>query len=58
MAAVLVALFRRRSREQWHYPPNEPPTGSDGLMLGMAGILHFLLRYQYPAAMRHAPLLA
>jgi serine/threonine protein kinase len=58
IATVLVALFRRRSREQWRYPPYEPATGPDGLMLGTAGILHFLLRYQHPAAVTHAPLLA
>jgi len=55
---VLVALFRRRSREQWRYPPYEPATGPDGLMLGTAGILHFLLRYHHPAAVTHAPLLS
>ena len=58
VATVLVALCRRRSREQWHYPPNEPATGVDGLMLGTAGILHFLLRYHHAAAVTHPPLLA
>lgn len=58
IATVLVALFRRRSREQWRHPPNEPATGADGLMLGTAGILHFLLRHQHAAAVTHPPLLA
>jgi len=58
IATVLVALVRRRSREPWRYPPYEPATGLGGLMLGTAGILHFLLRHQHPAIVTHAPLLA
>jgi lantibiotic modifying enzyme len=59
IAVVLVALFRRRSRQPWQLPPYEPPadTDSDGLMLGTAGILHFLLRHHDPAARTSAPLL-
>jgi hypothetical protein len=58
IANVLVAVFRRRSRQPWHYLSSEPPAGVDGLMLGTAGILHFLLRYHDPAAVTSAPLLA
>jgi len=58
IANVLVALFRSRSHQPWHYLPNEPATGADGLMLGTAGILHFLLRYHHIAAVTSAPLLA
>jgi serine/threonine protein kinase len=58
IANVLVALFRRRSRQPWQLPPDEAPADADGLMLGTAGILHFLLRHHYPAAVMSAPLLA
>jgi len=58
IANVLVALSRRRSRQAWQLPPTEPPADADGLMLGTAGILHFLLRLHYPAAGMSAPLLA
>jgi hypothetical protein len=58
IANVLVALFRRRSRQPWHYPPGEPATSADGLMLGTAGILHFLLRHHHPAVVTSAPMLA
>jgi hypothetical protein len=58
IANVLVALFRRRSHQPWRLLPAEPPAAADGLMLGTAGILHFLLRYNYPAAVTSAPLLA
>jgi hypothetical protein len=57
IANVLVAVFRKRSRHPWHYLSSEPPAGVDGLMLGTAGILHFLLRYHDPAAVTSAPLL-
>jgi hypothetical protein len=36
---------------------DEPASDADGLMLGTAGILHFLLRHHHPAAMMSAPLL-
>jgi hypothetical protein len=58
IANVLVALFRRRSHQPWHYLSAEPPAAADGLMLGTAGILHFLLRHDHPAAVTSAPLLA
>jgi lantibiotic modifying enzyme len=58
IADVLVALFRRRSRQPWQLPPDEPSAAADGLMLGTAGILHFLMRQQHPAAITSAPLLA
>jgi lantibiotic modifying enzyme len=58
IANVLVAVFRRRSHHPWHYLSSEPAAGVDGLMLGTAGILHFLLRYHHPAAVPNAPLLA
>jgi len=58
IANVLVALFRRRSRQPWHYSLDESAAGADGLMLGTAGILHFLLRHRHPAAVTSAPLLA
>ncbi len=58
IAGLLVALFRRRSRQPWPLPPEEPAADADGLMLGTAGILHFLLRHQHPAAVASAPLLA
>jgi hypothetical protein len=58
IANVLVALCRRRSRQPWYLPPGEPTAEADGLMLGTAGILHFLLRHQNPAAVPRAPLLA
>jgi serine/threonine protein kinase len=58
IAKVLVALFRRRSRQPWRLPPEERPADADGLMLGTAGILHFLLRHHRPAAVTSAPLLA
>jgi serine/threonine protein kinase len=57
IADVLLALFRGRSRQPWHYSPDEPPAAAHGLMLGTAGILHFLLRYHHPAAVASAPLL-
>lgn len=58
IAEVLVAVFRGRSQHPWHYLSSEPAAGVDGLMLGTAGILHFLLRYHDPAAVTSAPLLA
>jgi lantibiotic modifying enzyme len=58
IARVLVALFRRRSRQPWRCLPGESATDADGLMLGTAGILHFLLRHQHPQAVTSAPLLA
>jgi Lanthionine synthetase C-like protein/Protein kinase domain len=58
ISKVLVALFRRRPHQPWHYLPEEPGSDSDGLMLGTAGILHFLLRHHHPAAVTSAPLLA
>ena len=58
IANVLVALFRRRSRKPWSLPPEEPAADADGLMLGTASILHFLLRHHHPAAVTSAPLLA
>ena len=57
IATVLVALSRRRSHQPWYYPPGEPASSADGLMLGAAGILHFLLRYHHPTAVTSAPLL-
>jgi serine/threonine protein kinase len=57
IANVLVALFRRRLHQPWHYPPDERAADADGLMLGTAGILHFLLRHRHPAAVTSAPLL-
>jgi lantibiotic modifying enzyme len=58
LANVLVALFRRGSSQPWYYPPDEPVEYVDGLMLGTAGVLHFLLRHHHPAAVPNAPLLA
>jgi len=58
IANVLVALFRRRSRQPWQLPPDGPAADTNGLMLGMAGILHFLLRHHDPVATTSAPLLA
>jgi hypothetical protein len=58
IANGLVALFRKRSRQPWQRPPDEPAANAGGLMLGTAGILHFLLRHHHPAAMMSAPLLA
>jgi lantibiotic modifying enzyme len=59
IANVLVALFRRRSRQPWHNLSAESAAAdADGLMLGTAGILHFLLRHAHPAAVTSAPLLA
>lgn len=58
IANVLVALFRRRSKQPWYYSPDEPADDADGLMLGTAGILHFLLRYHHAGVVTHAPLLA
>ncbi|HTV50579.1 MAG TPA: lanthionine synthetase LanC family protein, partial [Steroidobacteraceae bacterium] len=58
IAQLLIALFRARSPQPWHYLRAEPDSGADGLMLGMAGIVHFLLRHFYPAAAASAPLLA
>jgi hypothetical protein len=57
IADNLVALFRRRSRQPWLLLPDEPQAEADGLMLGTAGILHFLLRHHYPTAITSAPLL-
>ena len=57
IANILMALFRSRSRQPWHLSPDEPPADADGLMLGTAGTLHFLLRHQHPAAVTSAPLL-
>ena len=57
IADSLVALFRRRSRQPWHYLRNEPPAGADGLMLGAAGILHFLVRHHHPSVATSVPLL-
>ena len=57
IANVLVALFRRRSRQPWLLPSAERPADADGLMLGTAGVLHFLVRYHYPSARMSAPLL-
>jgi hypothetical protein len=54
---MLVALFRRRSRQSWPPAPDERAANVGGLMLGTAGILHFLLRHHHPTAMS-APLLA
>jgi len=58
IAGVLVAVFRKGSRQPWHYLASEPADGGAGLMLGTAGILHFLLRFDYPDAVTSAPLLA
>jgi lantibiotic modifying enzyme len=58
IADVLVALFRTRSPQPWLRPPDASPDEADGLMLGTAGVLHFLLRYHHPAAVPRAPLLA
>jgi tRNA A-37 threonylcarbamoyl transferase component Bud32 len=57
VANALVALFRRRSPQPWHYLSDEPATGAAGLMLGTTGVLHFLLRHQHPTAVTSAPLL-
>jgi tRNA A-37 threonylcarbamoyl transferase component Bud32 len=57
VANVVLALFRKRSRQPWHYLSDEPP-GSAGLMLGTTGILHFLLRYQTPTVVTAPPLLS
>ncbi len=57
IANVLVALFRRRSRQPWHYLQDEPAAEAGGLMLGTAGILHFLLRYHHSTAVTSVPLL-
>ena len=57
IANVLVALFRRQSQQPWHYLPDEPASDADGLMLGTAGVLHFVLRHHHPAAVTSAPLL-
>jgi len=58
IANVLVALFRKRSQQPWHYLPGEPATGAAGLMLGTAGILHFLIRFHDPVTVTSPPLLA
>ena len=58
IAKVLVALSRRRERQPWQLLPDESPADADGLMLGTAGILHFLLRHRDPVAVTSAPLLA
>jgi hypothetical protein len=57
IANVLVALFRRRAHQPWQLQ-DETPASADGLMLGTAGILHFLLRHHDPTARTSAPLLA
>jgi serine/threonine protein kinase len=57
IANVLVALYRRRSHQPWHSVSDEPADDADGLMLGTAGVLHFLLRHHHPAAVTSAPLL-
>jgi serine/threonine protein kinase len=57
IANVLVALFRRRSRQPWQLAPDAPPAEADGLMRGSAGILHLLLRHHHPDAVTRAPLL-
>jgi hypothetical protein len=38
--------------------PEERPVDAGGLMLGTAGILHFLLRHHHPRTLTSAPLLA
>jgi lantibiotic modifying enzyme len=57
IANVLVSLFRRRSHQPWLLPSAERPADADGLMLGTAGVLHFLLRHHHPSARMSAPLL-
>jgi lantibiotic modifying enzyme len=57
IANVLVALFRKRSGRPWHRILDEPAADAHGLMLGMAGILHFLLRHHHPAGVASAPML-
>jgi lantibiotic modifying enzyme len=58
IANVLVALHRRRSHQPWHYLREEPAGDCDGLMLGTAGILYFLLRHHHPESVASAPLMA
>jgi serine/threonine protein kinase len=58
IANVLVALFRRRSHQPWQNLADEPEAAGDGLMLGTAGILHFLMRHHHPAVVTNVPLLA
>jgi Lanthionine synthetase C-like protein/Protein kinase domain len=58
IANVLVALFRRRSPQPWQHPRYERAADADGLMIGTAGIMHFLLRHRYPAVITSPPLLA
>jgi hypothetical protein len=58
IANLLAALFRRRSSQSWQHPHYERPADADGLMIGTAGILHFLLRHHYPAVITSPPLLA
>jgi tRNA A-37 threonylcarbamoyl transferase component Bud32 len=58
IADGLVALFRKGSRQPWHYSSDEPAANADGLALGTTGILHFLIRYHHPSAVKSAPLLA
>jgi hypothetical protein len=58
IANVLVGLARRRSRQPWPLTPGESRADADGLMLGTAGVLHFLLRQHVPAAVTSVPLLA
>jgi tRNA A-37 threonylcarbamoyl transferase component Bud32 len=58
IARVLLALFRRRQQPPWHYLPEEPASGAEGLMLGTAGIVHFLLRFHHPEMVTSPPLLA
>ena len=57
IANVLVSLFRRRSPQPWQLPSAERPADADGLMLGTAGVLHFLMRHHHPSARMSAPLL-
>jgi len=61
IANVLVALCRRRRSGSTHPPwlatDGESANASKGLMLGTAGILHYLLRYRQPAAPLSPPLL-
>jgi lantibiotic modifying enzyme len=58
IANVIVVLFRKRANQPWYFSPDEATDDADGLMLGTAGILHFLLRYHHSAVVTNAPLLA
>jgi hypothetical protein len=57
IANVMVAIFRKRSAQPWQFP-DQALADADGLMLGTAGVLHFLLRYHHQAVIASAPLLA